>query len=104
MDEGGMLAEGSRKGILIEIWCIGEISFSTILIDYALPFLRYGKGTWSLTALSTNKRYDLLSLDTEGTTLWKGKTVPSKLQLEREKLLRRVFGFAAEKEKTVESH
>jgi hypothetical protein len=92
-----MLSEGNRKSILVEIWCIGETSHSTVLIDYALSFLKYGKGTWSLAALTSNKRYDLLSLESEGTTLWKGKTLPSKLQLEREQLLRRVFGFAAEK-------
>lgn len=88
----------------IELWCTGEESLSSVLISYALPFLKSGKGTWSLAALTSNKRFDLLSLDPEGSTLWKGKAPLSKVQLEREQLLRRIFGFAGEKEKAIGPH
>ena len=70
-------------------------------MEYALPFLKFGKGVWSVAAITANKRYDLLSLDSEGCALWKGKTALSKVQLEREPLMRRVFGFGAEKEKAL---
>jgi hypothetical protein len=66
--------------------------------------LKIGKGIWSVAAITTNKRYDLLSLDSEGSPLWKGKTPLSKVQLERENLLRRVFGFSIEKEKEIGVH
>lgn len=52
------------------------------LIGYSLPFLAYGKGTWSLAALTSNKRFDLLSLDDhQGSTLWKSKNPLLKVQL-----------------------
>jgi hypothetical protein len=69
-----------------------------------MPLLILGKGTWSLAALTNKKRYDLLSLDTEGSLLWKSKASLSKVQLEREQLMRRVFGFSAEKEKDLKSN
>lgn len=74
------------------------------LTDYALPLLKYGKGTWSVAALTANKRFDLLSLDVQGSNLWKSKNPLSKVQLEREQLLRRVFGFSGEKENDIGEH
>lgn len=63
--------------------------------------LTYGKGTWSLAALTTNKRYDLLSLDPQSSIIWKSKNPLSKVQLDKEKLMKRVFGFSCEKEKDI---
>jgi len=72
-----------------------ETNFTNLLIRYGLPLLKFGKTAWSVAGLSSNKRYDLLSLDCEGSPLWKAKQPLSKIQLEREQLLKRVLGFAS---------
>jgi hypothetical protein len=40
-----------------------ETNFTNLLIKYGLPLLKFGKTSWSVAGLSSNKRFDLLSLD-----------------------------------------
>lgn len=52
-------------------------------MDYSLPLLAYGKGSWSLAALTSNRKFDLLSLDAQGSVLWKSQTPLAKVLLEK---------------------
>lgn len=106
MGKRDFLKQGTCRSMVIEIWLAEETeALVDVLMDYALPFLNFGKGVWSLAALTTDRRFDLLSLDTEGTMLNnKNKDALSKVQLEKEKLMKRVFGFSAEKERELSAH
>ena len=59
------------------------MSLVSTLTDYAIPFLKHGKGTWSMAALTNYKKYDLLSLDVQESNIWQNQQPLSKVQLER---------------------
>jgi hypothetical protein len=69
-----------------------------------LALLSLGKGNWSLAAFTAHYCYDLLSLDCQGILLSKERPSLSRAQLFKEQLMRRVFGFAGEKEKDLGPH
>ena len=84
--------------MIVEINCLSkENVFSGALIKYGLSLLKFGKCTWSVAAITSNKMFDLLSLETEGSLLWKSKTPLSKVHLEKESIMKRIFGFSIEK-------
>lgn len=101
MKKNQLLEEDIMKNsIVIELIVSNENkNLINVFMDYALNFITFGKGTWSLAAFTQNKIYDLLSFNTQGQTLSKNKVNLSKVQLEKEQLMKRVFGFSSQKEK-----
>jgi hypothetical protein len=58
------MASTSRRCITVEVNSFeDETNFTNLLIKYGLPLLKFGKTSWSVAGLSSNKRFDLLSLD-----------------------------------------
>ena len=85
-----------KNSIIIELIVSNESkNIIPIFMNYALNFLTFGKGTWSLAAFTEHKFYDLLSFNTQGQIMTKGKVNLSKVQLEKEQLMKRVFGFSS---------
>ena len=85
-----------KNSIVIDLVVSNESrKLISVFMDYALRFIIFGKGTWSLAAFTEHKCYDLLSFNTQGQTVSKNKINLSKVQLEKEQLMKRVFGFSS---------